>query len=477
MKIISWNIRGSHGPQKRRLLKRKISMEKPAVFLLQETKCSAEEISRIGPQAWRGCSVAAVDALGASGGLAILWDPNQVRLLNFLSTRRSISADFVVVGAGGNGHLTNVYGPTALGEKSDFLKSLEWIHHQFHDKPWIIGGDFNMIKSLSEKRGGRSTLDPIQQEFTSFINKCGLVDVETVNGWYTWNNRRTGGHSIASRLDRFLISENYFTNSGDINASVLPAAGSDHWPVCLRWGLGGRSGRRPFRFEAFWLTHPDIRGLITSWWKESEDPLDHSMYSFQQRLKRLKAKLKEWNRDHFGNIFQEKARLEKRMEEIQLKGMQEGFSEDLLKEEEATLNSIAQRETQEEIYWKEKSRNRWLREGERNTKFFHRATIQHRNQNRILSLKNEEGQTLEDHQDIEGELCNYFQEVLSEPGGDRNEAIGQITQNIPHLITPAFNKLLMRTVELREVEEAVNQMAEGTAPGPDGFTVTFFHKF
>jgi len=477
MKIISWNIRGSNGPQKRRLLKRKISMEKPAVLMLQETKCSVEEITRIGSQAWRGCSTAAIDAQGASGGLAILWDPNQVRLSNFLSTRRSLSADFVVIGAGGNGYLTNVYGPTALGEKSSFLNTLAWIHHMSPDKPWILGGDFNMIKSPSEKRGGRSTPDQSQQVFMSFINKCGLVDIETVNGWFTWNNRRTGGHSIASRLDRFLISENYLVNNGDINASVLPAAGSDHWPVCLRWGVGGKSGRKPFRFEAFWLTHPDISSLITTWWKDSEDPGDHSMYSFQQRLKLLKIKLKEWNKNHFGNIFQEKARLERRLEEIQQKGMQEGFSEGLLKEEEAILNSIAQRETQEEIFWKEKSRNRWLREGERNTKFFHRATIQHRNQNRILSLKNEEGQILEDHQEIEGELRNYFQEVLSDPGEDRDEAIRQITQHIPQLISPAVNKILMRTVELREVEEAVKQMAEGTAPGPDGFTVTFFHKF
>jgi len=477
MKIISWNIRGSHGPQKRRLLKRKISMEKPAIIFLQETKSTADEISQLGPQIWRGCSVAAVDAQGASGGLAILWDSNQVRLSNFLSTRRAISADFLVIGARGTGHLTNVYGPTAPGEKLDFLNSLEWFNHQNPAKPWLIGGDFNMIKSPSEKRGGRATLDPGQQIFTSFINRCGLVDVETVNGWYTWNNRRTGGHSIASRLDRFLVSENYFINSGDINASVLPAAGSDHWPVCLKWGLDERSRRRPFRFESFWLTHPDLRSLISSWWKDSEDPSDRSMYSFQQRLKSLKVKLKDWNREHFGNIFQEKARLERRLEEIQKRGMQEEFSEELAKEEEDILNSIAQRETQEEIFWKEKSRNRWLQEGERNTKFFHRATIQHRNQNRILSLKNDEGRVLEDHKEIEGELCTYFQEVLSEPIGDRNESISRITQNIPQLITPDINKLLIRPVEMSEVEEAVNQMAEGTAPGPDGFTVTFFHKF
>ena len=217
--------------------------------------------------------------------------------------------------------------------------------------------------------------------------------METVNGWFTWNNRRKGGDSIASRLDRFLISESCFTNRGDINATVLPSAGSDHWPVCLKWSAGGSQGRKPFRFESFWLTHPDIPQLVNSWWKETEDLRDRSMYKFQQRLKSIKIKIKDWNRDHFGNIFQEKARLERRLVELQQKGMQDDFSEDILQEETSILRLIAQRETQEEMFWKEKSRNRWLQEGERNTKFFHRATIQHRNQNRILSLRNDASAT------------------------------------------------------------------------------------
>jgi len=341
MKILSWNIRGSNGPQKRRLLKRKISTEKPAIIFLQETKCSSEEICQSGPQAWRGCSVVAVDAQGASGGLAILWDPRQVKLSNFFCTRRSISADFQIIGAGGLGLLTNVYGPNAPGEKPDFLNLLEWINQTSQAKPWIVGGDFNMIKSIAEKRGGRTIADPNQLDFMNFINRCRLVDVETVNGWFTWNNHRKGGHSIASRLDRFLISETVLVNSGDINASVLPSAGSDHWPVCLKWGVGGRQGRKPFRFESFWLTHPDIRQLISNWWKETEDPMDRSMYKFQQRLKTIKAKLKDWNRDHFGNIFHEKARLEHRLVEIQKKGMEEEFTVELQQEETATLDLIA----------------------------------------------------------------------------------------------------------------------------------------
>ncbi len=41
---------------------------------------------------------------------------------------------------------------------------------------------------------------------------------------------------------------------------------------------------------------------------------------------------------------------------------------------------------QEEIFWKQKSRVKWLKEGKRNTKFFHRSTIENRTHNRISSI-------------------------------------------------------------------------------------------
>jgi hypothetical protein len=56
-----------------------------------------------------------------------------------------------------------------------------------------------------------------------------------------------------------------------------------------------------------------------------------------------------------------------------------------LREEEVRLELI-KREKQEEILWKQKSRINWLKEGDKNTKFFHNALLQRRIKNRIASL-------------------------------------------------------------------------------------------
>ena len=57
----------------------------------------------------------------------------------------------------------------------------------------------------------------------------------------------------------------------------------------------------------------------------------------------------------------------------------------------------------------------WLKEGERNTKFFHRATIQHRHHNQIVRLRKEDGEYMETQREIEDSLTGYFRELLEEP--------------------------------------------------------------
>jgi len=97
--------------------------------------------------------------------------------------------------------------------------------------------------------------------------------------------------------------------------------------------------------------------------------------------------------------------------------------------------------------------------------------------NNIPFIQNHEGAKLEKHEDIEKELLTHFQQVHQEPAVDRQPAIRKITSNIPKLITEEHNELLMSPILPQEVDEAMLQLKEGKAPGPDGFTTMFFHAF
>jgi len=55
---------------------------------------------------------------------------------------------------------------------------------------------------------------------------------------------------------------------------------------------------------------------------------------------------------------------------------------------------------QEETPRQQKSTIRWLKEGERNTKFFHRKTIARRSHNKILNIQDQDGIERESHKTI-----------------------------------------------------------------------------
>ena len=200
------------------------------------------------------------------------------------------------------------------------------------------------------------------------------------------------------------------------------------------------------------------------------------MYRFQQKLKTLKGHIKQWNKDSLGNIFQEKERLDRRLQEVQVELHRQGPSTELKDQEWTLLQELNLKVKQEEVLFEQKSRNHWLRDGDRNTKFFHKATIQHRQCNRIVRLKKEDGSVVEKQKEIEETLNSYYADLLEEPNVDRRQAQSEIFRHIPRIITQEHNQILMRPVEMPELEEVVKQMARDKSPGPDGFTTNFFQE-
>ena len=53
----------------------------------------------------------------------------------------------------------------------------------------ILRGDFNMITSLTEKKGVLKHLDRDNNAYRQLIENNIMVDLNTANGLYTWNNK------------------------------------------------------------------------------------------------------------------------------------------------------------------------------------------------------------------------------------------------------------------------------------------------
>ena len=94
--------------------------------------------------------------------------------------------------------------------------------------PSILGGDFNMIKSLTEKKGGTKILGRDSVAFQNFLTNMRWVDMDIGNCMLTWNNKRGGIAQVASRFDIFIVSEELFLTGNNMTTCILPFGGSDH---------------------------------------------------------------------------------------------------------------------------------------------------------------------------------------------------------------------------------------------------------
>lgn len=98
--------------------------EKPTILFLQETKCNQVRLEKIAAKAWPRGLVTAVDAQGALGGLAILWDARLIQLGNIHANKNFIQAIFHLIGTNISGHITNVYFPQEIQKKAEILEAL-----------------------------------------------------------------------------------------------------------------------------------------------------------------------------------------------------------------------------------------------------------------------------------------------------------------------------------------------------------------
>lgn len=110
-----------------------------------------QALEKIATKVWPGGQVTTVDAQGASGGLAILWDSRVIQLSNIHANKNFIQATFHLIGTNTHDHLTNVYFPQDSHQKAEILDHLSTLNSNRCHRLLIAGGDFNMIVRMEEK--------------------------------------------------------------------------------------------------------------------------------------------------------------------------------------------------------------------------------------------------------------------------------------------------------------------------------------
>lgn len=127
----------------------------------------------------------------------------------------------------------------------------------------------------------------------------------------------------------------------------------------------------------------------------------------------------------------------------------------------------------QDIYWKQRAKQFWLREGDQNTRFFHKYASTRRSSNQLVRVKGEYGNWRETKEEIQGVIEGYFVHLFQS-----TSANGSLSQHEKvQCITEEENENLPSDITPEEVKAAVFSMHPEKAPGIDGLNPMFFQTF
>ncbi|GKV19934.1 hypothetical protein SLEP1_g30130 [Rubroshorea leprosula] len=308
---------------------------------------------------------------------------------------------------------------------------------------WCLMGDFNAIRNVQEWNGGRSNRRDMV-EFDEFIRECGLIDLPLIGRKYTWYQPNG---AVMSRLDRFLLSEDWCLKWGDIKQWGLRRTKSDHCPILMK-NLSIDWGPKPFRFFDVWLDLPGCIDLVREVWSATTTSGWHG-YKLKEKLKETKKALKVWSRNMASETDSIIKKCEDSIAAIDLKGEVTSLTEDDIQTRRDSFLELWKQQRIKEGMWRQKARKAWIKDGDANTKFFHRCV-----------------------NEIKEGVANYFENLFAEERWQR-----------PHLdgiefkkISAEDNSLLLAPFNEEEVKRAVWSCEGSKAPGPDGFNFNLIRQ-
>lgn len=223
-----------------------------------------------------------------------------------------------------------------------------------------------------------------------------------------------------------------------------------------------------FKFEAMWEDHVNCQEVIQQGWDGVLNS-DDAWNSFLDKAKSCQRGLVKWHKKEFRRADEQILKLKQRLSVLINQSHQHQNWEDI-----RTIKvRIAELWKQEEKFWCQRSRVKWLKSGDRNSSFFHASTVQRRGKNRIQRLRGQNEEWVDGREDIFRHILDHFREVYfsDEP------TVGQeCLVCIPNLVTDSMNATLMAPFSEADIKEAVFSMGSLKAPGPDGFNGLFYQK-
>lgn len=323
-----------------------------------------------------GCSNAfGVSSRGKDGGLCMYWrEEVEVTIISF--SQNHICGDISYNGARA-WRFVGVYGWPKEEDKHRTWSLLRYLCGEA-DVPVILGGDFNEIMSYEEKEGGSNRERREMVKFREVADDCNLKDLGYGGLWYTWERGTSVETRIRERLDRFLASHSWEIMFSNARVEHLMRYKSDHTALLLRHEGKERkkSRKKEFKFETRWLLDDSCEHAVKGAWDSSVG------CSILDKLAAVSRELVVWSGEKYDKLGKKISKIEKELYAAQKQPitMKSCVECTRLEKELDELNDKF------EAYWYIRSLVSEVRDGDRNTKYFHHKASQRKKRNRIKGL-------------------------------------------------------------------------------------------
>ncbi|KAL2235698.1 UNVERIFIED_CONTAM: hypothetical protein Sindi_1302000 [Sesamum indicum] len=340
--------------------------------------------------------------------------------------------------------ITAIYGANEVVKRRELWGSLETIAMQYIDIPWP-GGNFNPVRDLSEICGASGDIRMAMEEFNICIQNAGLLPLPMQGEWYTWHNCSANPRNLWKRLDRMLINDTWMDRFSTSFYTSLTLRTSDHSPLVLYWD-SQQHYEGMFRLDNYLALSPEFIPSVQQVWQHNI--IGVPMYAVSRKLKALKPVFREQRRkkgDLSHNVQLAKGFLETAQLLVTLNRRDELF----LQLEHYCRLVLAKAAKLEQIMLQQRAKMQWMKGGDQCSRVFFRKIAQRRSARRILQINDEHGDT---HTEPGALLRPWTRHLLSEE--DASSLL------VP--FTPA------------DVKQAVFDIDEDKALGPDGYSSGFF---
>jgi len=463
-KIISWNVRGLGGFEKRREVCNLVREKKPLILCIQETKLVSIDVQS-SRSLWGGVDVefSFQPSIGASGGLLPLWDSKEVAVWSSWSFEHVLVISGIFVKSGEPFVVFNVYAPCDATRQQVLWNNISVKLLSVAGQNVCIYGDFNVIRCVEERRSiGHVVTQVGSALFNQFIVDNSLIDLPLRGRRFTWF--RGDGRSM-SRIDRVLLSERWCMSWHGCFQLASARGLSYHCPLVLsvdeeNWGP------RPSWMLKCWENFASYNNFVRDKWNSFQVD-GWGGYVLKEKFKLIKLALREWHQTHSQNLPAKIATLKDRISSLDSKGesdvLLDSEVEDLHGSMEELFSFVRMNAS---ISWQQ-SRMQWLREGDANSKIFHGIMSSRKRRNAIpFFLVN--GVLVEGVDNVRGAVYSHFQE-------DRVDRPTMEALNFRRL-THNEGIGLIKSFSVEEVKAAVWDCDNFKCPGPDGISLGFIKK-